>query len=211
MKKSFIIIIFTLSSFVSRAQFSVITPEIGLTLSTGRELSEFKYKPGYLYGISVAYKLSSTLSLVPGFFLEQKREKFEFPAIDSNGMILPAQEYYTYNYLCLPMRIEVHPFINKNIFFDVGLYAGYLRNVKAKLKIDSEENYGPNSTLDISHFGRKIFGLCIGGGILIPVNTHGEIKIGIHYENRLSKAVQLLDINFKTFSFSTGYSFRIGK
>lgn len=212
MKKSVIIILLVVSSLIAQAQFSVITPKIGLTLSTARDLAQFDFKPGFLIGTSVAYKFSSKFSLVPGILFEQKRESTEFPFGDPNGSTFPATEKLRYNYLCLPVLLEFHPFQNNHIFINGGLYTGYLVNAKAEIiKTNSGENSNIKGDVDLRNFKRLIFGLGIGGGINIPVAKKGQILIDLQYEYTLTKGDQPMDLKFKTLTFSAGYGIRIGR
>jgi hypothetical protein len=212
MKKSFFVLILSASCLISQAQLSIITPKIGMTLSTGQNLTHFEYTPGFLVGASARYKLSEKFALISGVLHEQKSEKFGLPVVDSTGMIFPADEKLTYNYLCLPVSVEIRPLRNNHIFFNGGLYAGYLLNVQARIaQINNGENYYATHKIDIRHFTHLVLGLNIGGGINIPVSEHGEILLDLQYEYAITQGDEILELRFRTFSFSVGYGFKIGK
>lgn len=213
MKKSFIIILFlSASSLISKAQFPVITPKIGLTLSTSQDLAQLDFTPAYLLGVTVTYKLFPKLSLAPGILFEQKRATLHLPYQDSNGTTIAASEKINYNYLSLPVLLEFHPFRKDHIFINGGMYTGYLMNAKAKITLTNNgENSDIKEDVQINNFKRLVFGLGIGGGINIPVKKNGQILIDLQYEHTLSQGVQFLDLQFRTFTFSAGYGIRIGK
>lgn len=212
MKTYFIIIILLVFNLLTQAQLLTVTPKIGLTLSTSQEVAQMDYIPAYLFGATVAYKISPKFSLVSGVLFEQKREEFEFPLLDSNNNQTPGSETVMYNYLNIPLLMEYHPFRNHHIFINGGIYTGYLLNAKSKITSPYDSGiYDSPADLDISNFNRVVFGVGIGGGITIPVAKNGQILIDLQYEHTLTQGSQLMDLQFKTLSISAGYAISIGK
>lgn len=212
MKKHFIIILLVAFSQLSHAQFLSVTPKIGLTLSTSREVTQMDYSPAFHIGASVVYKISDRFSLVSSVMFEQKREKLEFPFADSSHTQVPAAEKMRSNYVTVPLLIEFNPFRNNHIFINGGIYLGYLLNAKAKITTaEYVEEYNTTADIDISNFKRFVFGVGIGGGIYIPVTKNGQILIDLQYEHTLTEGSQFLDLQFRTFIISAGYAMSISK
>lgn len=210
MKKVIILFILIASSIFSQAQFSEITPKIGLTFSTGQNLFAFELRSGYLLGASATYIISNKFSLTPGILFEQKREKFNLAIVDSSE-IISAKEKLSYNYIILPVLFQYYPFEKRYVFFDGGLHAGYLLNVQYQVKPQNEENFSSKKKLDISHFNRLVFGLNLGGGFNIPINKNNNILIELQYENSFMKGNGFFDVKLQTFYISAGYDIKIGK
>lgn len=211
MKKIIILIVFIVLKSFSFAQFTTITPKLGFTFSNTPGFDNVNYKPGYLFGGSTEYVLTSKFAIKPELLIEQKGCKRDVMFTDLNGWALGTNTlFYTWNYLMLPVQVLYSPFQSNIIYFSAGGYAGYMLWATQRMKgnIDGER-INKKSKLDISNYNRWDVGLNIGAGTNIPFGVNDKIEIGFKYEYAFITDRFHLPPATRTFSLSVGYKIRI--
>lgn len=210
MKKLFILTLLFSVNLISSAQFTSITPKVGLTVSKARGFDQINYKPGYLFGASATYVLNSKISLKPELLIEQKGSQGEIQFTDENGWSLGVSDWYsTWNFLTLPLQIQYNPFERIGIYLTAGGYAGYL--LWASDRINSENAGGTNQKekIDISGYNKWDAGLCAGAGIGIPFNEKSGIDVALKYEYAFLTDNGRMPPATHTFSLSVGYIIKL--
>lgn len=182
MKKLLFGIILILISGITFGQFISLTPKIGFTLSDYYEkiLVETTFKLGYSFGVSSNFSLSRKLDLKPELMFKQKGTK-------SAGLPNDNIQYYTFNYLNIPLLIKYNLGKKNNSFINGGIYTGYL--LKATSRFKGTLNgvyYDEKSNEDLSVFNKFDFGVGIGGGIRIPINDKNGILVDLRYNFALT-------------------------
>lgn len=214
MKKIFPLIIFIFVQQVSFGQFTAITPKAGFTFSKARNFifEKENYKPGFLVGCEIEYRLSAKLSLKPELQFEQKGTMQKTDIVDYNGHSSGIiKQYYTWNYVGIPILIKFQPFVKNRIYIQGGGYTNFLLSEIHRLKyteagepVDNKEN------TDISGYGRLDAGLLAGAGIDISVGRNA-IQFDARYAFAFNIGGPLMPPATNTFSLSAGYAFKLRK
>lgn len=192
----------------ANAQLSSITPYGGITLSKKHNPSniENSIKTGMSFGISVDSKVKNKFFIKSGLGFEQKGTKYSY-TLDLYSGPEDYGDYFTYNYLYLPVLAKFKLGKKENFYFDFGNYAGFLlsgskRSKRSYLGNSSDEKY----PMEMHNMQRFDFGLSIGGGFEIPITTNNNIVFDLRYDSGL-----IIDAKFHTINLTIGYEFKYTK
>jgi len=148
----------------------------GVTYSDIRGYPEaeiYNYDFGLLAGFTIEYILNEKLSLKSSLNFERKRFSWNY-----DDLLDPVDPLYTgpffriYDYLTVPILINLNFGRSDNFFINGGSFFGYLIN--AEYKVDGIVLEDLNSS--ISKFD---FGLSLGIGTLIALNDKNNLTIEI--------------------------------
>ena len=212
MKKLYILMILIFVQQLSFSQFAFITPKAGITLSNARNFifEKENYKPGFLIGCEFEYRLSTRLSLKPGLIFEQKGTFHKEDIVDINGHPSGiAKEYYTWNYIGIPMLIKYQPFATNRIYIQCGGYADFLTSeIHRIMYTEAGDPVDIKEHTNISGYGKLDAGLLAGVGIEIPVGRNA-LQFDARYAYAFNIGGALMPPATNTFSLSVGYAFKL--
>lgn len=210
MKRLFFFVLFLTLNQLLSAQFTVITPKIGLALSKNKDFIVY-YKPGYEFGITSEYQFKNKWSIMPALNLEQKGYLEKGVLTENNGSTSNYKIYYSFNYLNLPVVIKYNLIKSNGLYITTGGYAGYMISVTQRfIGIVEGSDVNKKEKKDVSHFYRWNAGFSAGCGYDIPIRKKDRINFDLRFEYdiRLKKNIYPTS---NTFVLSVGYSIGVRK
>ena len=206
---SLILLVFT---FSVQGQFVSLTPKGGVTFSDFYTATYAKssFKAGMAFGISADYKLNIEKLFLKGELgFEQKGTKYLYTA-DADGSSTDGN-YYTYNYINLPILLKLKIGSKNNFFLNTGIYTGYLISGVERYQGTFEGQYiDQKNAMDMQNHNRLDFGLAIGGGVGIPILTKDKIMLEARYDFALTtsnRSGSPLEPKQHTLELTLGYEF----
>jgi len=215
MKKIIILILISTFNAFAFGQFNAITPKAGITFSKARNFIFDKeyFKPGFLIGAAVDYKLSSKLVIQPEIIFEQKGTSQKEEGVDHNGHpIGTVKMYYTWNYIGIPITLKYKPFTRNQIYFLSGGYANFLLGETRRLQYsESGVDYDEKESTNVSGYGKWDIGLLVGTGIDLPVGKKNAIRFDARYGFAFNLGGAKMPPATDTFGLTAGYVFGLSK
>jgi hypothetical protein len=125
-------------------------------------------------GATYSYYFSENAFLQSGLLFERKGAKMDIQLFDSNGNYYQTVDYtFDRDYITVPVVCMVTTQTELKFYYGGGLYFGYLLGSKnSKSKLSSKETFA-NETKQFD------FGINLGFGIFIPINTKLILDIGL--------------------------------
>lgn len=195
-----------------QGQLVSLTPKGGISFSNNyiATLAKSSFKAGMAFGISVDYNLNKKkLLLKSELGFEQKGAKYLY-TIGNEGSSSDG-EYYTYNYVNLPILLKLKIGNKNNFFVNTGIYTGYLISGVHRVQFTIDGEYQKQKVPMVMQNHQRIdFGLVLGGGVGIPISTKDKILLEARYDFALTSSNgsdSMLFPKQHTFEFTLGYEF----
>ena len=141
----------------------------------GVEDSKFSYNTG----INVNYQINTNISIKTGLSYERKGILSSYLHLDETG--IPEEkilQHTNFDYMILPLLGSFSFGNNVRYYMDLGAYFGYLlsnKTITDEPYLDYSE-----STVDILHSSNRAdYGLSVGSGIIVPVNSKLLFNVGV--------------------------------
>lgn len=182
MKKILLITVLACAYSATFSQTSKFTLGIELKptiawLSGNSVIGIDKSRVGYGVGISSSYTINTHLGLKSGLFYERKGMKDLINFTDNDGNPLGSEVLFNNDYLILPILFSYNTEGDVKFYIDFGPYFGYLLKEESVL---TESELYPEIKTDLTEYSKRFdFGVSIGSGISIPLNSRLLCDVGV--------------------------------